>query len=762
MARRIRSFSVAFAACFIPLLAQAAFAAESSGAVKPAANAGSTTAGEKAHASPPTLAVHQTPDERERGRSMLARYVNEKAAALWEERDRRLRALDSPDPWRARQEQTRARLPEILGDFTPKCPLNARITGKLDRPDYVIEKLIFESQPKYYCTANVYVPKRRPFPQPGVLFTCGHAAEGKAYHLYHEACLGFVLKGYVVLGLDPMGQGERSEYFDPRDGRSLVPLTVSQHHYLARPSWLVGRSLAGYRTWDCIRAVDYLVTRPEVDPERIGVAGNSGGGIMALLATAADPRIKVCAAAHPGGSMEETYLTGQELPKADILSLIAPRPCLFIVGKDSGEEPGHRRKMQWMRPFYRGLGAGDDRLQMVLVDGVHDMKQPKREPAYGWLNRWLGKEEEGSEEPPLAPLTPEELRSTATGYTLRDLGGESGQTLNAALAEKLRKPRPLPDGQEALERIRAQVRDAVQERIGLRLPQERSAPKCTSRATFDGEDFIAETLLIDSEPGIHLPALWLQPKPGKDRGPVVLHVAEEGKPGEATQPSLALALVRAGHSVLSLDVRGAGETDPRDRRKLPPLTRYDPAQFRFDSCAVRAAQLGTTLLGMRTLDVVRALDYLAARDGLTGRPVVLVGEGLGGVWALAAAAFDSRPAAVVCVKTVPSYRLIVGSQYYASRDYFWVPGALESFDLPDLAALVAPRAQAWIDPVDAMLEPLDAKRFDACCNWPRGVYLRLEAPARLQVRRTAGRTAENAARQVIEILDGVSENGPAR
>jgi len=760
MERRIRSLSIALAACFIPLLAQASFAAESSGAVKPAADAGSKTAGQKAHASPPTLAVYQTPDERKRARAMLARYVSEKAEALWEERDRELEALKSPDAWRARQEQTRARLPEMLGDFTPKCPLHARITGKLERPDYTIEKLVFESQPKYYCTASVYLPKRRPPARPGVLFTCGHAADGKAYHLYHEACLGLVRKGYVVLGLDPMGQGERSEYFDPKDGRPLVPLCVSQHHYLARPSWLVGRSLAGYRTWDCVRAVDYLVTRPEVDPERIGVAGNSGGGIMALLAIAADPRIKVCAAAHPGGSMEETYLTGQELPKADILSLIAPRPCLFIVGKDSGEEAGHRRKMEWMRPFYRGLGAGDDRLQMVLVDGVHNMKKPKREPAYGWLNRWLGKEEEGSEEPPLAPFTPEELRSTATGYTLRDLGGESGQTLNAALAEKLRRPRPLPGNQEALEQTLAQVRDAVQKRIGLRLPQERSAPECTSHGTFDGEDFVAEILLIESEPAVQLPALWLQPKPGNDRGPVVLHVSEEGKPGAATQPSLALALARAGHSVLSLDVRGAGETDPRDREKLRPLTRYDAVQFRFDSCAVRAAQLGTTLLAMRTLDVVRALDYLAAREGLADRPVVLVGEGLGGVWGLAAAAFDARAAAVVCVKTVPSYRLIVGSQYYASRDYFWVPGALESFDLPDLAALVAPRVLAWIDPVDAMLEPLDAKRFDAYCDWPRGVYLRLEAPARLQFRRTAGATAEDTARQVIEILDRVDEDGP--
>jgi cephalosporin-C deacetylase-like acetyl esterase len=698
------------------------------------------------------LRVYQTPGDRQQTRAMLGQHIDEKMQAVWQDRDRELQALGSPEAWRARQQRTRDRLAEILGDFGAKCPLDARIVGKLDRPDCVIEKLVFQSQPQYYCTANVYVPKRRPFPQPGVLFTCGHAAEGKAARLYHEACLGLVLKGYVVLALDPTGQGERSEYFEPETGRPVVPLCVSQHHYLARPSWLVGRSLAGYRTWDATRAVDYLVTRPEVDAERIGVVGNSGGGIMALLATAVDPRIKVCAAAHPGGSMEETYLTGRELPKADLLSLIAPRPCLFIVGDRSGEESGHRRKMDWMRPFYRGLGAADDRLQMVLVDGVHDMKQPKREPAYGWLNRWLGKQAEGSQEPPLTIETPEQLRCTATGYTLRDLKGASGQTLNAACAESLRGARPLPESRQAIEEVCRALREAVRTRIGLRLPDRRAVPQCTALGVVAGEGFTAEKLVLESEPGIRLPALLLKPKQAQDRGPVVVHLSDEGKPVGSAQASLALDLVRAGQVVFSLDVRGAGETDPRDRPKLSPLTRYDPQQFRFDSYAVGAAQLGTTLLAMQTFDVVRGLDWIASRRELAGRPVFLVGEGLGGVWALTSAANDSRPAGVACVRTVPSYRLIVDSRYYACRDYFWVPRALATFDLPDLAALIAPRPLAWIDPVDAMLERLKPDRCQALCDWPRGVYLRLGSPQQLRVVRTADEPGAGTVGQVLKLL----------
>jgi len=701
---------------------------------------------------PPTFRLYEDLAQRRQARRMLSAFIGQRVARLTEQRAEELAGLKTPDVWRRRQEQTRARLVEFLGDFEPKCPLNAKIVGRLDQPDYVIEKLIFESQPAYYCTANFYVPKRRKFPAPGVIFTCGHAREGKAYHLYHEACLGLVLKGYVVLGLDPTGQGERSEYFDPETLKDLVPRTVSQHHYLARPSWLVGRSLAGYRTWDCIRAVDYLVTRPEVDPQQIAAVGNSGGGQMALLITAADQRVKVCAAAHPGGSMENTYLTGQSIIDREVLSLIPPRPCAFVVGKDSGEEPGHRARLNDMLLFYEGLGVDKNRGQMLIVDGVHNMKQPKREASYAWLNRWLGKESEGAEEPPLKPETVEDLHCTEHGYVLKDIGGETGQTLNAKLAEKLRPPRPVPPERKAIDTARAALKNTIAKRIGLSIPENRKPPLTTARGTVEQDQFTAEKLLLESEEGIILPSLLLMPKKDKRSRPVLIHVAELGKPTGPTPPALALELVRAGHTVLSVDVRGAGETDPRVRSALPPLTHYDASQFRFDSCAVGAATLGTTMLAMRAGDVIRAIDYLAGHKDLSGRGIVLVGEGLGGVWVLTAAAFDDRVRGIVCVKTVPSYKLIAGSQYYNARDYFWINGALKDFDLPDLVGLIAPRPTLLVDPVDAMLEPLEEKPCEVLCEWPRGIYQALAAPQAFKVMRTADGTAAQIAGQVAAAL----------
>ncbi len=705
--------------------------------------------------SAPTLRVYVDPDQQDRAKAMLANYVNKITTRATRQREQALAALESPQQWRARQARIRARLPEFLGEFGPKCPLRARIVGRRDRVDCVIEKLIFESRPRYHCTANVYVPKGRTFPQPGVLLTCGHAADAKAYHLYHEACLGLVLKGYVVLALDPMGQGERSEYVDPKTGKDLVPQCVSQHHYLGRPSWLVGQTLTGVRVWDCVRALDYLAARPEVDADRIAAMGNSGGGIMALLITAVDKRVKVCAAAHPGGSMEQTYLTGRRLVEADILSLIPPRPCLFIVGKDSREESGHRRKMNDMLRFYEGLGADKGRCRLVLVHGVHDLKKPKREPAYGWINQWLGKQNEGATEPTLHPESVPDLRCTKTGRVVTDLGGEAGQTLNAKLAEKLRPPRPIPRDVGSIDEMRGRLRHAIANRIGLTIGQERHPPTCTRHGTVETDAFVAQRLVIEGEPGIVLPSLLLSPRKRDGKSPIILHAAECGKPTDTTTPALALELARRGYAVLSIDVRGTGETDPRDRSKLRPLTHYDAQQFRFDSHAVRAAHGKTTMLAMRAYDVIRATDYLCGRADRSQRPVGVVGEGLGGVWVLAAAAFDPRPAAVVCVKTVPSYKLIVGSRYYATRDYFWVNGALRDFDLPDLIALVAPRSTVLLDPVGAMLHPLDQASCRALCQWPEAIYRALHAPQRLRIARTADGTVEQIAEQVAAaVKDG--------
>src|SRR5207247_3880598 len=136
----------------------------------------------------------------------------------------------------------------------------AKVTGLLRSSDYVIEKIIFESRPQYYVTANLYRPKTISSPRPGVIQSCGHYAEGKAAPDYARACIGLAKKGIVALIFDPMGQGERLMYRD-ESGQRLRGGT-SEHVVAGKACLLVGRTLAHFRIWDAMRALDYLESRP--------------------------------------------------------------------------------------------------------------------------------------------------------------------------------------------------------------------------------------------------------------------------------------------------------------------------------------------------------------------------------------------------------------------------------------------------------------------------------------------------------------------
>jgi cephalosporin-C deacetylase-like acetyl esterase len=519
--------------------------------------------------------------------------------------------------------------------------------------------------------------------------------------MYHECCLGLVLKGYVVLALDPMGQGERSEYFDKKTKKHLIDRAVDQHHYVGRPAYLANWTLSSIRTWDCIRAVDYLVSRSEVDTSRIAVVGNSGGGQMGMQVTAVDKRIKVCAVGHPGGSCESILLNGTGLPVHEIFSLIAPRPYRVIIGRDSGEEGGHRRNFNDMKTYYRGFGVSDETCDIAIVDGKHDIKKPKREAVYEWLNKWFDKKNEGSEEPPLQPEKMEDLWCTESGFSILSLGGESAQSLNASRADRIYRS----------EKDLAKLKKRVATRIGLKNIQKRKESSYRPTGTYKNENYIVEKIIIEGEIGLDIPALLMMQTKSDRHSPLILHISDKGKPTKINEAAVPISLVNKGCNVLSIDVRGIGETDQSPRLIFTPYTGRLDLQWLRDRMAIESVMLKRTMLGMRTLDVINAIDFIKSRHDLKNKSVVLVGEGLGGLWALLAAVYDSRSDGVICIGTLPSYFLLLKKKYYNVRNYFWVPGALCDFDIPDLSRLIAPQKQLWINPINELAEPLNEKDF---------------------------------------------------
>ena len=180
-------------------------------------------------------------------------------------------------------QRVRRRIRGSFGPMPERTPLQPRVTKVVQRDAYRIENVIFESRPDFLVTANLYIPKGRSFPLPGVVGTCGHSSNGKAAAAYQSYAQGLARMGYVVLIFDPIGQGERLQYVD-EELKSRVGVGVREHLYAGNQQFLVGDFFGTWRAWDGIRALDYLLTREEVDPKRVGVTGNSGGGYHDHLA----------------------------------------------------------------------------------------------------------------------------------------------------------------------------------------------------------------------------------------------------------------------------------------------------------------------------------------------------------------------------------------------------------------------------------------------------------------------------------------------
>jgi len=663
---------------------------------------------------------------------------------------------------RAWQRTLRAGIPALVGEFPERKPAipPAKVMGRIKRPDCVIEKIIFESQPRFYVTASLYLPQNRSKRCPAVLITCGHSANGKNYKHYHACSLGLVQKGYVVLIYDPVGQGERSQFIQGRENWA-VNATVSQHNAIARPPFLLGRTLLNFRLWDGIRALDYLVSRPEIDPDRVGIVGNSGGGEMAQLIAAVDERIRVCASCSPGGSCESIYLTGVYWPRVRLVSLIPPRPLLILYG--AAERPGVATKdfiAPYLRCLYKKLGvdpsvyAGAIRAEGVEDRYTHDIERPHREHVYAWLNRWLGNEAAGRGEGRIQPESEERLCCTTRGQVLLDFpSSESTHTLTMAYLRRVAVHRRAPRSGRAAKAALADMRAVVRNTFGIVTASSRRPPEGGVKEEVFLDNGRIEKIVLTGDDGVTLRALLHLPR--RPAHPVPVIIASEF--GKAYPAELTRQMFQAGFTVLALDARHVGPDffSTGQRQPLGQNMGYHEYIYKYDAELIDAAGAGRPMIGRQTGDVLRALDWLSARAEFSGIGAAVIGEGIGGLWALLAAAFDKRITAAVAWKTLASLRSLVEEPYYAylqTHAYFWLPGVLRKLDIPDLAGLVAPKPCLFLDPITA--DASIAKKLLPAEEWKRvaAVYRLLGAPGRFTLAHSGKR--RRAAGLISEFLQG--------
>ena len=636
----------------------------------------------------------------------LEHYLTDIAQEYWRTRQAQLANLKSPADVEARAQYIRTEFTKAIGGFPEKrTPLNARITGTLIRDGYRIEKLIYESQPGLLVTANIYVPTTTPGPFPAILGTSGHAAVGKALPAYQTAFIALAKRGCLVLAYDPPVQGERMEYRETK-ASSGRPRSLG-HIVPGLQCLLTGGSLARYFLWDGMRAVDYLLTRSDVDPRRLGAAGNSGGGTQSAFLGVVEPRLAAVAPSCYWTSWEKLWRMPESGPQdseqvipnsiknglgfSDLLIAFAPKPALMLTAtRDFFPVVGARDTHAEAKPAFALLGAGD-KLAYFEHDDAHGWSQPRREATYAWFDRWFfGASGPAPEPPGIQPEEPATLNCTTTGNVVTAFKSRTVQMLNQDLAEEIYARRTLL---RISDPVRA--RAGVAARVGVGL--ERSAPASTpmERGLRAGQPY--ERIALVPEPGIRLEVELFHPTSAAGRRPAVIFARADGESTRGVPDAAWAPWREAGHVVVGVRVRGA----------LVQPAKPEPYWSESYRTAMRAILLGKTMLGMRVQDLLSVYDYVRSRSEVEATRVTVVGEGNMGVVALCAAALEPAIRQAVTEKALPSYLEIVRARDYPETlvDLI-VPGALLDFDLPDLAALAGPGRVTLVGPVSATGSPL--------------------------------------------------------
>jgi dienelactone hydrolase len=660
---------------------------------------------------------------------MLREYLTRTALEQLAARRQAVAQITSRAALEPRRKQFRGDLLRMIGGLpAARTPLNVRITGTLDRSDYRVEKLIFDSQPGVFVTANLYVPKTGNPPYPAVLHSTGHSVSAKARAFYQTLSLGLVKNGFVVLTYDPLGQGERREFYDAVLQDSKVGGTTSEHEMIGIQSLLAGESVARYMIWDGMRGIDLLQSRPEVNRDRIGATGCSGGGTLTTYLAALDERIRVAAPACYISSWEDQLGadTGpqdaeQQFPDllkhgydhADFVAAFAPKPYLICsTDQDFFPLEGARKTYEEAKRIYTLFDAAD-RIDWFHEPGGHGMPTATREAIYGWMSHWLKDGPRGpAKEPAFETEYEQDLLCTPTGQLATSLGGETLSALNLARFRDLAPARP--------------VRDLRQTVIATtRYDPSRFPPEPRNRGVESRSGYRLEKLLYHTGPGRTVPALLAVPEAADDRRKTLLYTSDRSAV-DAFAPGGDLdELSRLGYTVLAIDTAGRGETASTWRS-------FSDGWFsKSEKEAWLALMTGRTLVGVRVDDIVRGLDLLAERGLLHGGTAVGFGKGLAAVDLLHAATIDARFSALALEDMLVSYRSVARSPIHRQLLDVVVPGVLSRYDLPDLVAADT-RRPVWIlnakSPTGSIL-----RREDAAAAYEYAVKAFAGTPERVRI-----------------------------
>jgi len=541
-------------------------------------------------------------------------------------------ALRTPDEFTARQRELRRKFVAALGGFPARTPLEARTTGEIGRDGYRIEKVVFSSQLGFFVTANLYFPMsaKNGAGLPGLLVPCGHSPDGKASENYQRAGIFGARAGFVTLVYDPSDQGERVQ-----DPKYRVARGHNKWGALAnRLGWNFGR----IRVWDAMRALDYLQARPEVDGERLCVAGNSGGGTVTALVMALDDRLKASAPSCYVSSLRDVF--NQRFPSdaeqeqfgqlafglnhLGYLLLRAPMPVLVCCQSDDAfPYRGSMNSVAHARTVMERFGW-TNRMAMVCGTGPHCWPRGNQVATMAWLRHWVTGDEMS------LPSDFAAHRQKNVGYRYHDKDYAYRQETSETLPPEELFAAPggsvtnIPGFRTVADLIREEFLRLEKARVGKVVSREevatlagirtngRPQAVCTVLGVETVGGIRVERLSFFTPDGAQLPAVLLTLSVAKTGAVLVC-----GDGARIDRMKEAQEFLAKGSPVLLPDMAGWGELG-KFRRKF-----YDQI-VSDETLAMTWYPVGRTLVGIRAENILDCAEYLKSRFGA---PVALVAKG---------------------------------------------------------------------------------------------------------------------------------------
>ena len=554
-------------------------------------------------------------------------------------------------------------------------PLNAEIFGKIEREGYSVEKVYFEPFPGFFTTGNLYRPLGKSGPFPGIVSPHGHWGRGRLENIERGSipgrCINFAKQGYVIFAYDMLGYNDSGKQIDHRYGGAHQDL------------W--GLSAMGLQLQNSIRSIDFLESLSDVDNERIGCTGASGGGTQTFILTAVDERIKVSApvnmisATMQGGCLcENAPNLRLDASNLEIGALMAPRPLLLVSATGDWTVKTPTVEYPAIRSIYAHFDA-EDKVHQVQVDAEHNYNKESREAVYAWFAKWfLGAEDASAFKEVAFEVEPDEdllvfSERELPAHALKQEAFLPAWRNRSQAATEKRKPTNAAE----LQAFNEELGSGLQRALGLNLPKITDITLVEPEGAFPTTyqtNLSAKHLVIGRKGiGDAIPAILFSPEPQVGHDPIVLIVHPEGKEKlidpETGDPSpLITDLLSADRRVLLIDVFGTGEHGDYERSE-------DTGYF---------TTYNRTTAALRVQDIVTALRCFTGRGDVS--EVNLIGIGEAGLWGLLASGFTD-------VKNV----VVDAAEFDNSNDTAFletlpIPNIRQVGDFQTAGTLIAPRS----------------------------------------------------------------------